>query len=107
MLPIAQALETAISGLYYGEHFNIWEETTENYVSVKASSENSQLAGSFGACRLVGLVFLNDVAIEVLCGACAGVSQLSRHGYNICSICQKDRSNSMPLRYNYDKPGKP
>ena len=25
MLPIAQALETAISGLYYGEHFNIWE----------------------------------------------------------------------------------
>ena len=24
MLPIAQALETTISGLYYGEHFNIW-----------------------------------------------------------------------------------
>ena len=57
--------------------------------------------------RCFCLVFFDDVGIEVLCCACAGVSQLSCHGDNIGSICQQDGSHGMPLRYNYDKPGKP
>ena len=48
------------------------------------------------ALRCLGLVFLNDVGIEILCGACTGVSQLSRHCDDVCPVCQKDRGYRVP-----------
>ena len=57
--------------------------------------------------RCLGLVFLNDVAVEILGGVHAGMAQLLGHRYNVCAVGQQHRGYRVPLRYNYDKPGKP
>lgn len=41
--------------------------------------------------RRLCLVFLNDVAVEILCGGYAGMTQMLGHRNNIGSICQEDR----------------
>ena len=46
--------------------------------------------------RCLGFILFDNVAVEVLRGGYAGVAQLLRYGYNVCTVCQQDRGNSMP-----------
>ena len=43
--------------------------------------------------RCLCLVFLDDVAVEILCGGYACVAQLLGHRNNIGSVCQEDRGH--------------
>ena len=47
------------------------------------------------------------MGIGVQCEACGEMSQHTGHSFDIHAILKCQRCESMPLRYNYDKPEKP
>ena len=52
--------------------------------------------------RCLGLIFFDDVAVEIFCGVHTGMTQLLRYRDNIGAVGQKDRSHSMPERMRID-----
>jgi len=54
------------------------------------------------ALRCLGFVFFNNVAVEIFCGVHTGMAQLLRYRYNVRTVCQEDRSHSMPERMRID-----
>lgn len=51
--------------------------------------------------------FHDDMGVNVCGGTYLCMAQAFRDGDNILSAVNQDRGHCVPLRYNYDKPGKP
>ena len=48
-----------------------------------------------------------DVCVSAEHEARIEVSEHTRYGFHVYAILQRQRCECVPLRYNYDKPGKP
>ena len=60
--------------------------------------------------HLFGCAFLHlacDVSVGSQCEACVEVTKHTGHCFHVHAILERQRCECVPLRYNYDKPGKP
>ena len=57
-----------------------------------------------GGCALH---IVGDVSVDIQCGRRRHMTQHGGEGFYIHAVLQRQRCAGMPLRYNYDKPGKP